>query len=148
MLLMTVDFPATLGPKRVRSMLAGCIVLTIMSVSEVTAFLTLIPVALYNYPVQQNCNRLTFHHHQAVDQTHQVKPGEQHTTCHKKNSHRPAQSFLPFKSAQKAKDTEGLTECAGDQQMDDGKRESLFHLLASAVHREAWFSHMTRACCN
>lgn len=33
---------------RVRSMLAGCIVLTIMSVSEVTAFFTLIPVALYN----------------------------------------------------------------------------------------------------
>lgn len=33
---------------RVKSMLAGCIVLTIMSVSEITAFFTLIPVAFYN----------------------------------------------------------------------------------------------------
>ena len=29
-------------------MLAGCIVLTLMSFSEITAFLALIPVALYN----------------------------------------------------------------------------------------------------
>lgn len=34
--------------KKVISMLAGCIVLTVMSVSEITAFFTLIPVALYN----------------------------------------------------------------------------------------------------
>lgn len=34
--------------RKVISMLAGCIVLTIMSVSEITAFFTLIPIALYN----------------------------------------------------------------------------------------------------
>lgn len=34
--------------KKVISMLAGCIVLTIMSFSEITAFFTLIPIALYN----------------------------------------------------------------------------------------------------
>lgn len=34
--------------KRVISMLMGCIVLTIMSVSEITAFFALIPIALYN----------------------------------------------------------------------------------------------------
>lgn len=34
--------------RKVISALAGCIVLTIMSVSEITAFFTLIPIALYN----------------------------------------------------------------------------------------------------
>lgn len=34
--------------RRVFSMLAGCIVLTLMSVSEITAFFALIPIALYN----------------------------------------------------------------------------------------------------
>ncbi len=34
--------------KKVLSMLAGCIVLTIMSFSEITAFFALIPIALYN----------------------------------------------------------------------------------------------------
>lgn len=34
--------------KKVISMLSGCIVLTIMSISEITAFFALIPVALYN----------------------------------------------------------------------------------------------------
>lgn len=34
--------------KKVISMLSGCIVLTIMSVSEITAFFALIPIALYN----------------------------------------------------------------------------------------------------
>lgn len=34
--------------RKVISMLAGCIVLTILSVSEITAFFTLIPIALYN----------------------------------------------------------------------------------------------------
>lgn len=34
--------------RKVIAMLAGCIVLTIMSVSEITAFFTLIPIALYN----------------------------------------------------------------------------------------------------
>ncbi len=34
--------------KKVISMLAGCIVLTIMSLSEITAFFALIPIALYN----------------------------------------------------------------------------------------------------
>ena len=33
---------------KVKSMLAGCIVLTIMSISEIPAFLALIPIALYN----------------------------------------------------------------------------------------------------
>ena len=34
--------------RKVISMLSGCVVLTIMSISEITAFFTLIPVALYN----------------------------------------------------------------------------------------------------
>ncbi len=34
--------------RKVIAMLAGCIVLTLMSLSEITAFFTLIPIALYN----------------------------------------------------------------------------------------------------
>lgn len=45
---LTIAFMYLFRRGKVRSMLAGCIVLSVMSLSEITAFLTLIPVAFYN----------------------------------------------------------------------------------------------------
>lgn len=45
---LTIVVMYLLRKRRVLSMLAGCVVLVLMSMSEVTAFFALIPVALYN----------------------------------------------------------------------------------------------------
>lgn len=45
---LTIAVMYALRKNRLQSMLGGCITLTVMSVSEVTAFFTLIPVAKYN----------------------------------------------------------------------------------------------------
>jgi len=45
---LTITFMYLFRKKKVLSMTAGCVVLTVMSISEIPAFLALIPIALYN----------------------------------------------------------------------------------------------------